>query len=694
MATHTIETRLKALRDALPNQVLQGTGGQRYPLGEPLGEGGQGWVFRASWNEPNGYHVVVKVLRPDVASKDSLVRFQREAQVLRMLSQQATPNPHIVRFFDHAMATIHIPQMNDTWTLPFTVLEYVPGSTLEQALADAGGRGLGVDRTRRLLRHVVLALEHVHAQNVVHRDLKPSNILVDSSGGQELAKVTDFGLVKLFDAGFAKTTALAGASVGYAPPEQFEHGNARVGRHTDVFSLAAIVYEMLTGRAAFPFHVGDHPLLVVTRILNDARPALARVTSSLPGDLLTQPDAIAAIDAELARALSPDPRARHETVTALWEGLERGFALVTARRPSMPPMSDGRPSVARLGLARDATPLTSAPTVFAEADLSKTTVMPDGPAEAMSARGSQVGRTGSQSWQWMWRVRTPAIGLGAARVASIAPAGATAIAVGASGLLRWDGDNWRPIAGAEAIDPARIRGIVCGDVDALVVGELSLAARIRGTGGVATWSAAAPDITHLAARLDPDGTATLVGERPDHRGGASPTHATVVLATESSAPRIIDVARYARLRSVARVGPRTLIACGDAGALVAIVDGGIAQTAMASAADLNAIAALPDGSAVVAGKGGYVFQVWTDVQFRLEAIQTTRDLWAVAVGPDGTAWAAGDQARVLRRGSSGWVRVGADIPGARTIIALWAGQLRMLAICDDGAVLEGSLRQA
>jgi serine/threonine protein kinase len=694
VARQTLDTRLQSLRDALPGQVLEGTGGQRYPIGEPLGEGGQGWVFKASWNEPHGHLVVVKVLRPDVASKDSLARFQREAQVLRMLSQQARPNPYIVRFFDHAQATIRIGATGETWTLPFTVLEYVHGSTLEQVLADLGERRLDVDRARRLIRHIVLALEHVHAQNVVHRDLKPSNILVDSAGGQETAKVTDFGLVKLFDSNFAKTTALAGASVGYAPPEQFERGNARVGRHTDVFSLAAIVYEMLTGRPAFPFLAGDHPLLVLTRILNDARPALARVVSALPAELQAHPEAIAAIDVELARALSPDPRARHETMSARWGGLERAFVLLAASRAHAAPASDARISVARLGIARDATPLSSAATVFApDADLSKTSVMTEPPVDAVSMRESlHMKAAASQSSQWTWRVRTKAVAVGAARVASIAPSGGAAVAAGSSGLLRWDGGTWRPIAGTEVLDPARVRAVVCGEADTLVAGELSLVARIRATGGVATWSAAAPDITHLAANLDTGGTATLVGERTDHRGGASPTHATVVIATESSAPRIVDVAKYARLRSVARVGPRTLIACGDAGALVAIVDGKIAQSAVASAADLNAIAALPDGSAVVAGKGGYVFQVWTDLKCRLEAIQTTRDLWAVAVEPDGTAWSAGDQARVLRRDATGWVRVGADVPGARTIIALWAGPRRLVAICDDGAVLEGTLR--
>lgn len=672
----TTDARLRALRDALPGQVLPGTGGQRYPIAELLGEGGQGWVFRATWNEPHGYQVVVKVLRPDAATKDSLARFQREAEVLRRLSQQATPNPHIVRFFDHAQATVAIPS-GDGWTLAFTVLEYVHGSTLEQLLAQARG-SLGVGRARRLLRHVVLALEHVHAQNVIHRDLKPSNILVDGSGGQELAKVTDFGLAKLFDSSFAKTTALAGATVGYAPPEQFEHGNARVGRHTDVFSLAAIIYEMLTGRPAFPFHAGDHPVLVLTRILNAARPALARVPDALPRELAARPDVVAAVDKELARALSPEPSDRHASVTALSDAIEQALSKV---QESMRPPPRPSSAVMRAAPTCDDAVMSSAPTVMADVDPTKTHVM---------ARESASPT--SRSSQWGWRARTPSVGAGTARAAGIARTGDTAVAFGSAGALRWDGDRWTPIDGAGAIDAARVRAVTAvGPSDALVVGELSLAARLR-AGGAATWSAAAPDVTYLGAHLDPSGVATIVGERPDRRGGAHATHATVVITDEATLPRVIDVPSIARLRSIARVSPRCLVACGDGGALVSIVDGAIDRTATACAADLTAIAALPDGSAVVAGKGGFVFQVWPDLRFKLEAIQTTRDLWAVAVDAGGLAWAGGVQARVMRRGSNGWVRVGADLQAGATIVAVWASAARIVCVCDDGAVIEGALR--
>ncbi len=272
------DPRLIALRDALSGQVLRGN--TSYHLRERIGEGGQGWVFKANWDEPSGLVVIVKVLRPDAVNNEALQRFEREAEVLRLLSQ-GRPNPHIVRFFDHAVARVKSPLSADLISLPFTVLEYVNGPTLEHVLKTVRGRGLPVERVRRLVRQVVLALDVVHAQKVVHRDLKPSNILLANEAGTEIAKVTDFGLVKVVDVNLQRTTSLAGASLGYAPPEQYEQGNQRVSVRTDVFSLAAITFEMLSGGVAFPYKEGENPLLIVTRILNGQRPSLFRETRTM-----------------------------------------------------------------------------------------------------------------------------------------------------------------------------------------------------------------------------------------------------------------------------------------------------------------------------------------------------------------------------------------------------------------------------
>src|ERR1700691_4591886 len=104
---HTPGPGLTALRDALSGQVLRGNAS--YHLRERIGEGGQGWVFKANWDDPAGLVVIVKVLRPDAVNSEAMRRFEREAEVLRLLSSQSRPNPHIVRFYDHAVAQVKSP---------------------------------------------------------------------------------------------------------------------------------------------------------------------------------------------------------------------------------------------------------------------------------------------------------------------------------------------------------------------------------------------------------------------------------------------------------------------------------------------------------------------------------------------------------------------------------------------------------
>src|SRR3954471_13689672 len=119
---HQVQDRLVPLRDSLVGRVLRGTGNTAYYLRECIGEGGQGWEFRANWDDPSGHVVIVKVLRPDVVATEAGTRFKREEAVLRMLSTQGRPNPYMVRFYDHAIAQVPSPYGPEPLTLPFTVL--------------------------------------------------------------------------------------------------------------------------------------------------------------------------------------------------------------------------------------------------------------------------------------------------------------------------------------------------------------------------------------------------------------------------------------------------------------------------------------------------------------------------------------------------------------------------------------------
>src|SRR5450631_2507847 len=142
------DPRSLALRDRRGGLVVSGTDGRRYRLRELVGEGPQGWVFGASSELPGVPPVVVKVLRPDSVTAESLARFGRDAQVLRKLGEAASPNSHIARFYDSGNAQVALPGVATAVELPFTVLEWVRGTTLERVLAQTRGVGLALDRAR------------------------------------------------------------------------------------------------------------------------------------------------------------------------------------------------------------------------------------------------------------------------------------------------------------------------------------------------------------------------------------------------------------------------------------------------------------------------------------------------------------------------------------------------------------------
>ena len=662
--------------------MLQGTRGARFHLRERIGEGGQGWVFRATWN--GSIDVVVKVLRPDAVNQESLARFQREAQVLQMLSQQASPNPHVVRFYDHAYATIQVAATGKSWNLPFTVLELVEGETLERAIERTQPAGIGLERARRILRHVVLALHDVHARNVVHRDLKPSNILLSSPGGRELAKVTDFGLAKLLDPGMQRTTHLAGATVGYAPPEQFENGNLRVGRHTDVFSLAAIFYELVCGKPAFPFGENDHPLMVVIRILNEARPSFAKVRDKLPPELADRPDVIGALDAELYRALSPNPEERQATIVELHEGIERALGALAAPPSMMFGGAHGgvmvRPSGPPGGGLSGNELLAAAKTVQVEAvavPIAKTTPMLPVVPVARASSPNVAQPAGTPGWR---RLTSPSRADAWLAIA-MAPAGDRAIAVGPQGAARWDRGAWTRLDLPPEADSSRMRAVAWHDETMVFAGAWPIVTAVPPRGDPDVWRFDQSRLAFHCAHADARGV-ILAGERSTPAG----TVGVVAEIPRGQEPRVVEVQGCGALRAATRLGA-SILACGDAGALVIIAPGEQPRVVNACKPALHAVLAMSDGTAVVVGGGGFVFRVWPTLEVRLDAIQTTKDLFALAQAPSGTLYCGGAGGRVLRRDAHGWVRIGGS-DGDGRVRALYAGASKMVAFGDDGAVAE------
>jgi serine/threonine-protein kinase len=310
------DLRPRDLRDSLAGATISGSDGTEYLLEQCIGTGGQGWVFRARQDEDTV--VIVKVLKPDGVDERALRRFRREADVLRALSRQ--PDAHIVRFHDHGITTVRSPTSRETLPFAYTVLEYVDGSTLGEVLQESE-EGLSFPRLRRILDHVAKALSIVHDHGVIHRDLKPSNILIARTAGEETAKVTDFGLVRVADVSPA-TTGFLGVTHGYAPPELYEKANPRACVRSDVFSVAAIAWEMIAGQPVFPFGSTDTPTRHLLRMTSGRLPSLVQAERPSP-ELAADPAWLAAIERHLVRALAPDPDDRQATVAELVTSLDK-----------------------------------------------------------------------------------------------------------------------------------------------------------------------------------------------------------------------------------------------------------------------------------------------------------------------------------------------------------------------------------
>jgi serine/threonine protein kinase len=634
---------LRDLQDRLQHAVFEGAGGQRYEVRELLGEGGQGWVFKALRGDA---FVVLKVLRPDLAKSDAFARFEREAVVLRGLSAGPAPNPHIVRFFEHGRTQVEGP--SGPLEVSFLVLEHVDGPSLSRVLAAHGGFGLPVARVRRIFRQVARALGELHAQNIVHRDLKPSNILLANREANEIAKVTDFGLVKVVDGPFKQTASVAGASAGYAPPEQYETGNRRVGPRTDVFAFGALLFEALSGCEAFPVAPGDTPLRIVARMLGDDRPSLARVSATVARELRDRPDVTAALDREIARATDGDPERRHGSIAELWDAVDPLLRAVTgmANRPSEPTLS----TVPR------AAPSASDPA-------------------ASSARMIGKPMAGERL-----------------RCAAFTEDGAI-VALGAYGLYSFTGGAWSALRAPRGLDAATVRGIVHrpgGDL--LLYGE-GVELAMKPNGDTSLSPPMFDDVVWHGALADQAGV-VLVGER-------RPRPIGVVAIRPADGKRAMRyVEGTTRLHAAVRLGAGVLV-CGTHGALFMFEGGEVEEIAWGRTGHLYAAATAHDGGAHVVGSGGHALSIappslgGAAPSATLEAVQTTRDLTSVIVTSSGAAVAAGAQGRLLVRRGGTWSRVPLD-GTAEDIVAIaarrWADdrgvQSSVTAVTRDGAVVE------
>ncbi|MEN6457472.1 MAG: serine/threonine-protein kinase [Thermoguttaceae bacterium] len=282
-----------------------------YELIREIGRGGMGVVYKARQKGLERSVAVKMILAGHLASPDLVRRFQAEAKATARLRHSNI---------------VHIHDVGQFQGQDFFAMEYIDGQSLAQRIADDhrppldanGENAETADGTRRppatfveivrLLATVARAVEHLHQQSIIHRDLKPSNILIDGDGEPY---VTDFGLAKVFLPGSEATaTGIIAGTPSYMAPEQASGRRAAVGPATDVYSLGAILYELLTGVPPFK---AETPLDTLMEVLSGDPPKPRKLNPRVP------------IGLELIclKCLSKEPADRYASAAALAGDLDR-----------------------------------------------------------------------------------------------------------------------------------------------------------------------------------------------------------------------------------------------------------------------------------------------------------------------------------------------------------------------------------
>ena len=252
----------------------------KYTIERELGRGGMATVYLAH-DRKHDRAVALKVLHPELSSALGPDRFLREIKVAARLN-----HPHILPLHDSGEAGGFL----------YYVMPYVEGESLRTKLNRMGK--LPLDEALHLARAIAGALDYAHRQRVVHRDIKPENIMLHEGE----AMVMDFGIAKAVSVASGDTLTQTGMMVGtpaYVSPEQAV-GEAELDGRSDQYSLACMLYEILSGTKAF---TGATAQAVLSKRFTEPVPSLRKIDPTVPDE----------IDMAVTKALSKDPRERFDT---------------------------------------------------------------------------------------------------------------------------------------------------------------------------------------------------------------------------------------------------------------------------------------------------------------------------------------------------------------------------------------------
>ncbi|HMC89684.1 MAG TPA: serine/threonine-protein kinase, partial [Gemmataceae bacterium] len=261
-----------------------------YEIIAELGRGGMGVVYQAQQCSLKRLVALKMILAGAHAHPKARARFSTEAEAVARLQ-----HPNIVQIYE----------VGEHQGRPFLSLEYVAGGSLQDKVADTPQP----ERDGAMLAQTLArAVHYTHQHGILHRDLKPNNILLTADG---TPKISDFGLAKLLDkgSGATRTEALLGTP-SYMAPEQAAGDTGKIGASADIYSLGAILYELLTGRAPFQ---GATPLSTLEQVRTQEPIRPRRLRRSLSLDLETI----------CLKCLEKDPGKRYASAEALADDLRR-----------------------------------------------------------------------------------------------------------------------------------------------------------------------------------------------------------------------------------------------------------------------------------------------------------------------------------------------------------------------------------
>src|SRR5574338_1200062 len=278
-----------------------------YQILEEIGRGGMGVIYRARQRHSRRIVALKRISSYHADSQDTLMRFRRAAQAAANLD-----HPNILPIYE----------VSETHEgLPFFSMKFAGGGSLLEA---ASALRSEPRRAVAIMAKVARAVQYAHDQGILHRDLKPGNILLDGNGEP---LVSDFGLAKWLEpTGHLTRTPTVFGTPGYIAPEQVNGAAQKLTPTADVYSLGAVLFDLLTGQPPF---MAEHALKTIQQATEKPAPKLRTLVPALDRDLETI----------CAKCLERDPRARYGSAGELADDLERwlhGRSILA--RPVSPPV--------------------------------------------------------------------------------------------------------------------------------------------------------------------------------------------------------------------------------------------------------------------------------------------------------------------------------------------------------------------